>query len=117
MKLPRKMVDDYLMYITSIELEDVDDPLEDMSVYDTAIDSMAYRARAEGNLDNLQLALDSLISDPSGRLSQFFGTGYPFSENELVEILTYACLRIWPAEPVSGPGEAMPVEFVSRVEP
>ncbi len=104
------------MYITSIELEDVEDALEDMSEYDAAIDSMAYRAREDGNLDDLQLALDSLISDPSGRVSQFFGNGYPFSESELVEILTYACMRIWPAEPVSGPGEAMPVEFVSANE-
>ena len=116
MKLSRKMVADHLIYITSIELEDVDDPLEDMSVYDNAIDSMAYRAREDGTLDDLQMALDSLISEPSGRVSQFFGPGYPFSESELAEILTYACRRIWPGEPVSGPGEAMPVEFVSASE-
>ena len=112
MRLRTGMIRDYLIYVTSIELEDVDDPMEDMSVYDSSIDAMAGAARREGNLDTLQLALDSLISNPAGRLRAFYGNGYPFSADQFVALLTHACERIWPGQPVSGPGEALPVEFV-----
>ena len=114
MRMSKRMIRGYLIYITSIELEDVEDPLEDMSVYDTAIDAMAIRAREDGNLEALQLALDSLIDNPDGRIQPFYGTGYPFSQEELVAIMTYASHRIWPGQPVSGPGEALPVEFVTE---
>jgi len=113
MRLRKGMIDDYLVYVTSMTFVDVDDPLEDMSVYDTAIDAMAAAAQREGNLDNLHLALDSLISDPDGRIQDFQGLGQPFTSDQMVRLFTYACERIWPGESVSGPGEAVPVDFVT----
>ena len=113
MRMRLGTIKDYLTYVTSITLVDVDDPLEDMSVYDTAIDAMAAAARREGNLGDLQLALDSLISEPEGRIAAFFGMGYPFTTEQLVAVLTHACERIWPGQPVSGPGEALPVDFIA----
>jgi hypothetical protein len=113
MRMRLGTIKDYLTYVTSIELVDVDDPLADMSIYDTAIDAMAAAARREGKLGDLQLALDSLISDPAGRIAAFYGMGYPFTTEQLVAVLTHACERIWPGQPVSQPGEAMPVEFVA----
>ena len=111
-------IKDYLTYVTSIELVDVDDPLADMSVYHNAIDAMAATARRDGALGQLHLALDSLVSEPAGRIGAFYGMGHPFSSDQLVAVLTYACRRIWPGQPVSGPGEAVPVDFVavSRVD-
>jgi len=47
-----------------------------------------------------------------GRVSAFFGDGYPFSEDELAAVLAYAYGQIWPDEQVSEPGEAIPVDFV-----
>ena len=112
MNLRKGMIADYLMYITSLTFVDPDDVTADMSVYDEAIQGMAGNARYDGNLESLRLALDSLIADPDGRLEQFYGSGYPFSEQELHEILRYAYQQIWPDEPFSKPGMAAPVEFV-----
>lgn len=107
------MIDAYLQYITMIELPEMGDVTEDMSVFDSAIDSMAADAVREGNLKWLQYALDSLASEPGGRVSDFFGDGFPFSEDELAAVLGYAFERICPTEAVSGPGAAVPVDFVA----
>lgn len=112
MRIHHGTIESYLRYLTSMTFVDTPDPLAEMEVFDTAIDAMAAAARREGNLDTLQLALDALISDPEGQIEAFRGEGYPFSNEELAALLTYACKRIWPGVPVSGPGEAMPVEFV-----
>ena len=111
MRVEKKQIRGYLVYLTSIELEDVEDALDDMSVYDSAIDAMAAAARGDAKPDALQLSLDYLIATPA-ELAKFRGTGFPFSSEELIEVLSYACGRIWPGEPVSGPGEALPVTFV-----
>jgi len=113
MRMRLGTIKDYLTYVTSIELVDVEDPMADMSIYDTAIDAMAAAANRDGNLPKLQLALDSLISEPEGRIRAFFGNGYPFSVEQLLAVLTHACERLWPGQPVSGPGEAFPVEFIA----
>ena len=113
MRMRLGTIKDYVAYVTSVQLVDVDDPLADMSVYHNAIDAMAAAARRDGALDMLQLALDSLVSEPAGRIRAFYGMGYPFSSGQLVAILTYACERIWPGQPVSEPGEAVPVDFVA----
>jgi hypothetical protein len=112
MNLRKGMIADYLMYITSLTFVDPEDVTEDMTVYDEAIEAMASNARYDGNLEYLRLAMDSLIADPEGRLEQFYGSGYPFSDQELHEILRYAYQEIWPDADISKPGMAVPVEFI-----
>lgn len=116
MRLRQGMIADYLAYITSIEIEDPEDVTEDMTIYDQPILSMAAMARSHGNLDKLQMAIDSLISDPDGRLPAFYGSGYPFTDEELIDILDYAYALIWPGEPLTGSGGGVPVEFVAMSE-
>ncbi len=112
MRIRHGTIESYLRYLTSMTFVDTPDPLADMEAFDSAIDAMAAAARREGNLDLLQLALDALISEPEGRIEEFRGEGHPFSQDQMVALLTYACERIWPGVPVSGPGEAVPVDFV-----
>lgn len=90
---------------------DTTDPLADMTVFDNSIDAMAGAAKRDDNLNTLQLALDALISTPT-QIVAFRGDGYPFSQEQFLTLLTYCCQRIWPSMLVSGPGEAVPVEFV-----
>ncbi len=116
MRVSKKLIRGYLRYLTSIELEDVEDPLADMSVFHSSIDAMAHAAQTDGMSDTLQLSLNFMISNPSDTLPDFRGSGYPFAEGELVAILDYTCRRIWPDDPVSNLGEAMPVEFVAEAD-
>lgn len=116
MRLRKGLIADYLMYITSLEFVNPGDVIEDMTVYDEAIDAMARNARYDNNLEALRLAIDSLIADPEGRLRMFYGSGYPFSDRELLSILRYAYQTIWPDAYLSGPGESVPIEFVEMTQ-
>lgn len=116
MRLRRGMISDYLMYVTSLEFVNPGDMTEDMSIYDEAIDAMARNAQYDGNLESLRLAIDSLLAGPEGRLEKFYGSGYPFSDRELLSILRYVYQTIWPDAYMSEPGEAVPVEFVEMTK-
>ena len=97
------------------EISEAEAMLSDPEMKELAQDELPrLRARLPQVEEALQLALDSLVDNPDGRIQQFHGTGYPFSKEELVAIMTYASHRIWPGQPVSGPGEALPVEFVTE---
>lgn len=112
MNIQKNMIERYLNFITSLTFTDPGDVTEDMELYDEAIEAMASFARMDDNLEYLRVALDSLIADPDGRLEQFYGTGHPFTDQELHEILRYAYQSIWPGEHISAPGTAVPVEFL-----
>ncbi|MEX0339536.1 MAG: hypothetical protein AB3N11_10900 [Arenibacterium sp.] len=112
MNIQKSMIENYLDFITSLVFVDPGDVTEDMSVYDDAIESMESEARYDDNLEYLRFAMDSLIAKPDGRLEQFKGTGYPFTDQELHEILRYAFQTIWPDKFMSEPGNEVPVEFL-----
>lgn len=112
MRMHHGTINSYLRYLTSMTFVDTPDPLADLEVFDSAIDAMAAAARRDGNLDMLRLALDSLVSEPEDRIDTFRGEGFPFTQDEVVTILAHALRRLWPDIPVSGPGEAVPVDFI-----
>ena len=112
MKIKTSTIRNYLEYITSMELEDVADPVADLSDYDEAIDAMAADATTDENLKTLRLAMASLIVEPQDRIEAFYGAGYPFTAEQLIEILTYAHNRVWPEREISNSSRTLPVEFV-----
>jgi hypothetical protein len=112
MRMHRELIKHYLKKLTMGRGINNPDPLEDFSNFDGDINGMRRDALADGNLDWLRLSLDALIARPGGRIQDFAGQQYPFSDAELVALLSYAFARIWPDVPLSEPGEEADLEFV-----
>jgi hypothetical protein len=112
MKIHRELIKLYLKKLTMGGGINAPDPLADLSNFNADIRSMQREARADGNLDWLRLSMDALIANPRGRIQEFAGQQYPFSDTELVTLFTYAFQRIWPDIALSEPGAEADLEFV-----
>ncbi|EDZ46254.1 hypothetical protein RBY4I_1466 [Rhodobacterales bacterium Y4I] len=112
MKIRKELIAGYTRLLTMGRAVNAPDPMADLSQFDADIRAMHKRARNEGNLDWLRLALDSLIANPRGRIGQFAGQQYPFDEAELQALFRRAYGMIWPDQPLSEPGDEADLEFV-----
>ncbi|MBY6055527.1 hypothetical protein [Leisingera daeponensis] len=112
MKIRKELIEGYTRLLTMGRAVSAPDPMADLSQFDADIRAMHKRAYKEGNLDWLRLALDSLIAGPEGRISQFAGQQYPFSDRELEALFRRAFGMIWPDQPLSEPGDEADLEFV-----
>lgn len=112
MKMHRNKIREYLSALTTGAGASNPDPMAEMRNY--YLDALAMRrdAEADGNLEWLRLSMDALIANPAGRIGQFAGQLYPFSEEELVQIFTYAYGIVWPDHELSEPGSELDLEFV-----
>lgn len=116
MKMNRELIKFYLQKVTMGRGVNADDPMSDVGNFKGDIRTMQSAAAAEGDLDWLRLSLDALIANPAGRIQDFAGMQYPFTDDELVELFTYAFQRIWPDETISAPGEEAVLEFVDMTD-
>ena len=111
MKINSRLIERYLSIVTESRVSMMADPARDLTAYDGAIDAMGEAACADDNEDFLRIAIDSLIAEPIGRLSQFTGSTYRWPNEEFVPLLTHAYERLWPDDPLSLPGAEPEVEF------
>lgn len=112
MKLRKELIAKYLRLLTRGRAVNMPDPMSAPENFDADIRTMRRQAQLDGNLDWLRLALDSLINQPRGRIQQFAGLQYPFTDEELVRIFTRAYAMIWPDVPRSELGDELELEFV-----
>lgn len=112
MKIRKELIAGYTRLLTMGRAVNAPDPMADLSQFDADIRAMHRRAHKEGNLDWLRLALDALIANPRGRIGEFAGQQYPFSDAELQELFRRAYGMIWPDQPLSDPGDEADLEFV-----
>ena len=115
MKINSIIIEKYLSIITESRAALLENPAEDLSAYDDAIDKMLVAARAEENDDLLRISIDALIAFPKGVLHEFAGSVYRWPNKEFLALLTHAYQRLWPDMPLSEPevGEVPTVEFVA----
>ncbi|NSY38568.1 hypothetical protein [Leisingera sp. ANG59] len=112
MKIRKELIEGYTRLLTMGRAVNAPDPMADLAQFDADIRAMHKRAHKEGNLDWLRLALDALIATPDGRIGQFAGQQYPFSDPELEALFRRAYGMIWPGQPLSEPGDEADLEFV-----
>lgn len=92
------------------------EPMADLGLFDVDIRGMQHAAEAAGELEWLRLSMDALIANPRGRIGQFVGQGYPFTEDEMVRLFTYAFGLIWPEQSISSRGEEAQLRFVDMTD-
>ncbi len=113
MRISESMVRSYLRNITMGRAANLEDPLSDLSAFDAEIDQMGEMAAANRTKSWLKIALATLLAQPQeAGIERFAGQGYPFDENELVRLFTYAFERLWPETPANRGGEATMFEIV-----
>lgn len=112
MKVELAPIRTYLRMLTESRVAAEGDPMADPSDMDEAIEAMAAAAAEKGDDDLLRVVIDSLATDPDGRLDPFRGAYYGWSDRELVALLDYAYEHLWPDYMRSLPGEEIPIEFV-----
>ncbi len=111
MKVNSRLIAKYLEMVTESYRAYHDDPGENVSDYDAAIDGMGAAARAAGDDDLLRISLDALIAGPTSQLGEFTGSAYSWPSEELIPLLTHAYERLWPEDPVSMEGFGPDVVF------
>lgn len=116
MKIHREMIKHYIQYMTSGIGVTEEFPMRELSNFDRDIFSMSAEASRDGNLDWLRLSLDSLIANPDGRIKLFLDYTYPFNDEEILNLFTYAFKKIWPDEEISGKGAELDLQFVSMTD-
>lgn len=89
-----------------------------LNEYKRDVHDMKLHAITDGNLEWLKLSMASLLSKPKGkgRISSFTSLVYPYSEEELIELLTYAFNIIWPGELITQLSEINDIDFVNMTE-
>jgi hypothetical protein len=112
MKMNRELIKFYLHKLTMGRGVNGDDPMSDLGNSKGDIRTMQSAAAANGDLDWLRLSMDALIAKPRGRIQAFAGMQYPLTDDELVDLFSYAYGRIWPSEALSEPGNEVELEFV-----
>ena len=113
MKVNSVLIEKYLSMVTESRMAMMEDPVEDLNGYDSAIDSMGAAARAAGDEKLLRVSIDALIASPEGRLYRFAGSAYRWPNDEFIQLLTHAYERIWPGRELSFPGEEADIDFVA----
>ncbi|MFN3971699.1 MAG: hypothetical protein ACK4GO_06165 [Gemmobacter sp.] len=116
MKINSHAVERYVWMLTNGIAASRSDPMEELTGYDYEIDLMIAAAREAGEEELLRRSVDSLLSDPEGRIGMFSGQVHGFRDDEMVDLLTHAYERIWPDLPRSLPGEAPAMEFVPMTD-
>lgn len=112
MHMNRDLIQAYIRKLTIGVGSAASDPFADITLFDNDVQSVKMAAKRAGDLEWLRLSLDSLITNPRGRIGQFVEQGYPYSDHEMVTLLTYAYQKIWPDQKISEPGEETVLEFV-----
>lgn len=116
MQISEDVIKSYLIDITMGRMASRPDPMEDLSRYDDEIETMRERAAEDGNEEWLRAAMNALLAQPEGRITDFKGYVYMYSEDQLAELFTYAFELLWPDEPVNIGGETTPFEIVSMTD-
>lgn len=112
MKLRKELIAKYLRVLTQGRAGMLPNPMSDPANFDADIRTMSARAKRAGDLDWLRLSINSLLANPEGRIGQFAGLQYPYSDEDLGIILARAYEQIWPDRPRSEPGDELDIEFV-----
>ena len=84
--------------ITGCWFGDHDISADSVSEYDDYIVSMKQIAVNHNDLDTLRLALEYVLSTPEFDCRVFDGGQYPFSSEEVREIISHAYNLIWPEQ-------------------
>lgn len=97
MRVSQSVIQNYIRRLTAGRGGSSLEPMKDLSQYDADILGLLRRAESDGNLEWLRLSFESLILNPKGRIGIFVGETYPYREDEMVILLSYAykkCGRI-----------------------
>lgn len=112
MDMNRDLIQSYIRKLTLGAGAAASDPFADIALFDNDIHTMKTVAEQAGDLEWLRLSMDALIASPKGRIGRFVEQGYPYSEDEMVTLFTYAYQKIWPDHDISAPGEEAALNFV-----
>jgi len=112
MKVNYYVVRRYLAWLTEGRAASDPDQLHDWQSYEPDMDQMMREAQEGGDEVLLKRALDSLVSDPTGRIDAFAGQVHGYDDDDLVELFSAAFEYLWPDEMLSEPGEAPKMDFV-----
>lgn len=116
MQISRDLMKSYFRILTLGRGSVEPDPMADLSLFDTDAIAMRDAAETAGDLEWLRLSMDALIANPTGRIDQFVGQGYPYSNADMVALMTHAYKLIWPEHALSDPGDEASFEFVDMTE-
>jgi len=116
MDIHRDLIKAYIRKLTLGRGSAAPDPFADITLFQNDVQTMKSAAERAGDLEWLRLSMDALIANPDGRIDQFVGQGYPFSDEEMVALLTYAYTTIWPDHEISEPGYEAPLDFVDMTD-
>lgn len=112
MDLHRDLIKSYIRKMTIGRGSSESDPFTDITFFNNDIYTMKVAAEQAGDLEWLRLSMDALIANPRGRIGQFVEQGYPYSDEEMVTLFTYAYKQIWPERDISERGEEAQLNFV-----
>lgn len=112
MKVNYYAVQKYLSWLTGGRAASNPDTIDEWETYEADMDAMIDEARKNGDEDLLRLSIDSLVASPEGRIDEFAGQVYGYSDDDLVDLFTYAFEYIWPDHAMSAPGYGPDFEFV-----
>lgn len=108
----RELIKFYLQKLTMGRAVNTENPMSDLGNFKGDIRNMQLAAEKNGDLGWLYISIDALIANPSGRIQSFASQDFPLTDNELVELFTYAFRRIWPEKLISAKGDEVELEFV-----
>lgn len=112
MKVNFYVIQRYLSWLTEGRGASNPETIDDWETYEVDMDAMIREARQNGDEDLLMLAINSLVADPDGRIDEFVGHVYAFTDEDLVDLFSHAFEYIWPDAVLSAPGEGPDYQFV-----
>jgi hypothetical protein len=112
MKISEAMVRYYLDGITLGYFNDNDLPPDSVEGYYPQVEGMRQRLAAHGDENALRSAFEHILANPQFEAETLAGDRYPYSEEEIREIIAFARHTLWPNSPPVSPHEATEVTLV-----
>jgi hypothetical protein len=113
MKISKTMAKYYLSYITVAWFGDHPEPPETVEEYGPLVRNIKALAEPAGDLPWLRLALEELLTNPTSNLKEFDGGHYPYSSDQIQDLLHYVWKTLWPGSRLPRTGDGPVVELVS----
>lgn len=112
MEISESMVRHYLSCVTSY-VGDIGCIPDGVTDYYNDIIEMKKGAIHQGDLDELRLAIDYLLTHPEINPPSFAQTHYHYDDDEFEELLLYIRSVVWPQLPPPDPEEVKDVKFIN----
>jgi|SRR4051794_3648418 hypothetical protein len=112
MKISKTMVKYYLSYLTVGYFGDHAEPAENLEEYAPIVRNIRVLAERAGDLPWLRVALEHLLTNPGVNLKEYDGGHYPFSREQIEEILYYLWKTLWPDAQLGETGEGPAVQLL-----